>query len=128
VDKALRSLVDWYARVGVDVPDLAPIVPVRKAKTERRLPTAKQEKVSVSQKPSPNEDAPRPLSTDVAAKCKTLDELRAAMQSFDAGFLSDGASFYITNVVNWRLPKNRNPKPEEIALCRPFLDKHCERN
>jgi len=91
VDKALRSLVDWYARVGVDVPDLAPIVPVRKAKTERRLPTAKQEKVSVSQKPSPNEDAPRPLSTDVAAKCKTLDELRAAMQSFDAGFLSDGA-------------------------------------
>lgn len=178
MDKALRSLVDWYARVGVDVPDLAPIVPVRKAKTERRLPTAKQEKVSVSQKPSPNEDAPRPLSTDVAAKCKTLDELRAAMQSFDAGFLSDGArqavfsrgnpeadlmvigeapgrdediqgkpfvgrsgqlldqmmaaiglteaSFYITNVVNWRLPKNRNPKPEEIALCRPFLDKHVE--
>jgi len=28
--------------------------------------------------------------------------------------------FYITNVVNWRPPKSRNPKPEEIALCRPF--------
>lgn len=34
--------------------------------------------------------------------------------------------FYITNVVNWRPPNNRNPKPEEIDLCRPFLTRHME--
>jgi len=34
--------------------------------------------------------------------------------------------FYITNVVNWRPPQNRNPKPEEIELCRPFLNRHIE--
>lgn len=33
---------------------------------------------------------------------------------------------YITNVVNWRPPNNRNPKPEEIALCMPFLRRHME--
>ena len=34
--------------------------------------------------------------------------------------------FYITNVVNWRPPKNRNPTPEEIEMCRPFLNRHIE--
>ena len=33
---------------------------------------------------------------------------------------------YITNVMNWRPPQNRNPKPEEIELCRPFIEKHIE--
>ncbi|WP_337996920.1 uracil-DNA glycosylase [Oleispirillum naphthae] len=28
---------------------------------------------------------------------------------------------YITNVVPWRPPGNRNPTPEEIALCLPFV-------
>lgn len=34
--------------------------------------------------------------------------------------------FYITHVVNWRPPQNRNPKAEEIELCRPFLNRHIE--
>ena len=34
--------------------------------------------------------------------------------------------FYITNVVNWRPPQNRNPKPDEIEICRPFLNRHIE--
>lgn len=29
---------------------------------------------------------------------------------------------YILNVVKCRPPRNRNPEPEEIAACRPFLD------
>ena len=28
---------------------------------------------------------------------------------------------YITNVVPWRPPGNRNPTPEEVTLCRPFI-------
>ncbi len=48
-------------------------------------------------------------------------------QLLDKIFASIGLTeeaFYITNVVNWRPPGNRNPSPEEIEICRPFLDKH----
>jgi len=33
---------------------------------------------------------------------------------------------YITNVVNWRTPQNRNLKPEEIEICRPFIERHIQ--
>jgi len=33
---------------------------------------------------------------------------------------------YITNAVFWRPPGNRNPTDEEIALCRPFLERQIE--
>lgn len=31
---------------------------------------------------------------------------------------------YISNSVFWRPPGNRTPTPEEIAICRPFVEKH----
>jgi len=33
---------------------------------------------------------------------------------------------YITNVINWRPPDNRDPSPEEAAQCLPFLRRHIE--
>ena len=33
-------------------------------------------------------------------------------------------SIYITNVLPWRPPQNRDPKPEEIAMLLPFLQRH----
>jgi DNA polymerase len=33
---------------------------------------------------------------------------------------------YITNVLNWRPPQNRDPTPEEAATCLPFLHRHIE--
>ena len=33
---------------------------------------------------------------------------------------------YITNVVKCRPPNNRDPLPEEIAACRPYLDRQIE--
>lgn len=33
---------------------------------------------------------------------------------------------YITNVLPWRPPQNRDPKPEEIAMLVPFLERHVE--
>jgi DNA polymerase len=33
---------------------------------------------------------------------------------------------YITNVINWRPPDNRDPSPEEAAICLPFLRRHIE--
>ena len=33
---------------------------------------------------------------------------------------------YICNVVKCRPPNNRNPRPDEIAACRPFLEKQLD--
>ncbi len=33
---------------------------------------------------------------------------------------------YITNVINWRPPNNRDPTPDEAAQCLPFLRRHIE--
>ena len=49
-----------------------------------------------------------------------LDRMLAAIG------LSRGESVYITNVVPWRPPGNREPTPEEIAMMRPFLARHVE--
>ncbi|MEO9518378.1 MAG: uracil-DNA glycosylase [Paracoccaceae bacterium] len=38
--------------------------------------------------------------------------------------LSRENNVYITNVLPWRPPQNRDPKPEEIAMMRPFLERH----
>ncbi len=34
------------------------------------------------------------------------------------------ASFYITNVMPWRPEGNRDPSPAEIAMMRPFVERH----
>ena len=38
----------------------------------------------------------------------------------------DRQSFYITNIVFWRPPGNRNPTINEIAACLPFIERHIE--
>jgi uracil-DNA glycosylase len=35
-------------------------------------------------------------------------------------------ALYITNVLPWRPPENRDPSPEEIAMMLPFLRRHVE--
>ena len=44
----------------------------------------------------------------------------------DAIGLSRTESVYITNVMPWRPPQNREPKPEEMAMMTPFLQRHVE--
>ncbi|MCV6586172.1 MAG: uracil-DNA glycosylase [Marinibacterium sp.] len=34
------------------------------------------------------------------------------------------SAVYITNVLPWRPPQNRDPKPDEIAMMMPFLERH----
>jgi DNA polymerase len=34
----------------------------------------------------------------------------------------DRASIFITNIVKCRPPQNRTPQPDEIKICRPYLD------
>ncbi len=50
-----------------------------------------------------------------------LDKMLAAI---DMGRDRADAPVYITNVLPWRPPQNRDPKPEEIAMMRPFLLRH----
>lgn len=40
--------------------------------------------------------------------------------------LSRADNAYITNVLPWRPPQNRDPLPAEIAMLRPFLQRHVE--
>jgi uracil-DNA glycosylase family 4 len=38
----------------------------------------------------------------------------------------DRSHVYIANVVPWRPPGNRTPTPQEIAICRPFIERQIE--
>ena len=38
----------------------------------------------------------------------------------------DRTKVYIANMVPWRPPGNRNPTPDELALCAPFLHRQVE--
>lgn len=48
-------------------------------------------------------------------------------QLLDRMFASVGLGeddLYITNIVNWRPPGNRNPTQEEVATCLPLVERH----
>ncbi|WP_425093140.1 uracil-DNA glycosylase [Tropicimonas sp. S265A] len=45
-----------------------------------------------------------------------IDLSRTSMNPTDA--------VYITNVLPWRPPQNRDPRPEEIAMMLPFVERH----
>jgi DNA polymerase len=49
-----------------------------------------------------------------------LDRMLAAIHR------SRGENTFITNVNYWRPPGNRNPEAEELAVCRPFVDRMIE--
>ncbi len=56
----------------------------------------------------------------VGAAGKLLDSYLEAV-----GLSKD--DYYIANILKCRPPQNRDPNPEEIALCTPFLDRQIER-
>ena len=54
-----------------------------------------------------------------------LDKMFAAI-AMDRASPDPQKALYITNVLPWRPPQNRDPKPEEVAMMLPFLEKHVE--
>ena len=56
----------------------------------------------------------------VGASGQLLDKMLAAIG------LSRERDAYITNIVFWRPPGNREPSAAETAVCRPFLERHIE--
>ena len=54
-----------------------------------------------------------------------LDKMFAAIgMARDA--VDAAASVYITNILPWRPPQNRDPSPDEIAMLLPFVKRHVE--
>lgn len=51
-----------------------------------------------------------------------LDRMLAAIG------LDRAENAFITNVTYWRPPGNRNPEADELAVCRPFVDRMIELN
>ncbi len=52
---------------------------------------------------------------------RMFDAIGLARQSVDAE-----RALYITNVLTWRPPGNRDPQPDEIAVSLPFVRRHIE--
>lgn len=55
----------------------------------------------------------------VGASGKLLDQMMKCIGL-------DRTKYYITNIIPWRPPGNRNPTPDEIRLCLPFVEKRIE--
>ena len=68
---------------------------------------------------APGRDEDRMGLPFVGRAGKLLDKMLAAIHL-------DRGSVYITNVLNWRPPDNRNPEPGEVGVCMPFLRRHIE--
>ncbi len=52
-----------------------------------------------------------------------LDRMFAAI-GLGRGNPDSTQALYITNVMPWRPPSNRDPEPQEIAMMQPFLERH----
>ena len=69
---------------------------------------------------APGRDEDRIGKPFVGRAGQLLDKMLAAIG------LDRARNAYITNVINWRPPNNRDPTPEEAASCLPFLRRHIE--
>ena len=59
----------------------------------------------------------------VGAAGQLLDKMFAAI-GLSRGAADPAAAVYITNVMPWRTPQGRDPSAEEIAMMRPFVERH----
>lgn len=173
---ALESLTEWWEEMGVDVDQ---------ARVDTLLKAAEQPETAAPQQAAPARPRGRKPKNwveearSLAAGCETLEQLKAAIESFEGSPLkaaaqntvvydgTPGASLmvigegpgaeedrrglpfvgkagqlldrmleaigrrrtenaFITNVNYWRPPGNRNPEEEELAVCRPFVDRMIE--
>ena len=69
---------------------------------------------------APGRDEDRVGKPFVGRAGQLLDKMLASIA------LDRKTNAYITNVINWRPPDNRDPAPEEAAACLPFLRRHIE--
>ena len=76
----------------------------------------------VGEAPGENEDLQGEPFVGQAGKL--LDNMLGAMKLSRTGERTEqGGGVYIANVLKCRPPGNRNPKPEEVAQCLPYLER-----
>jgi uracil-DNA glycosylase family 4 len=76
----------------------------------------------VGEAPGENEDLQGEPFVGQAGKL--LDNMLSAMKLSRTGERTEqGGGVYIANVLKCRPPGNRNPKPEEVAQCLPYLER-----
>ena len=74
---------------------------------------------------APGRDEDREGKPFVGRAGHLLDRMFNAIDMGRAAPIS-AQSIYITNVMPWRPPQNRDPEAEEIAMLKPFLERHVE--
>lgn len=75
----------------------------------------------IGEAPGRDEDAQaRPF---VGRAGKLLDAMLGAIE-LDRSSADPTSAVYITNILPWRPPQNRDPRPEEIAMMLPFVERH----
>ena len=171
---AARALLEWQVELGVT--DAIGDAPVNRYELPDVLPKPTAKAAQPVARPAADVD-PTQVAMRMAEAASSLEELKAAMNTFEhcelkrgarqlvfadgtpgarvmiigeapgrdedregrpfvgrAGQLLDrmlaaiamnrGENVYITNVLPWRPPQNRDPKPEEIGMMKPFLERH----
>lgn len=74
---------------------------------------------------APGRDEDREGKPFVGRAGQLLDRMLAAID-LGRDHVDASRSVYITNILPWRPPQNRDPKPDEIAMMVPFVQKHIE--
>lgn len=74
---------------------------------------------------APGDEEDRQGRPFVGRAGQLLDQMFAAIGLSRAAVDAEKA-FYITNVLAWRPPGNRDPSPDEIAVSMPFVRRHVE--
>lgn len=72
---------------------------------------------------APGRDEDRQGKPFVGRAGQLLDKMLAAI-NLDRQAEDPAKAVYITNVLPWRPPQNRDPTKEEIAMMRPFIERH----
>lgn len=175
------AALGWMIELGAD--EAIGEVPVDRFEVARAEPASPRPAVRAAPAAAP-EAGPDGGTEALAAACRTLDDLRAAIAGFDGCALKRGArnlvfadgnprarvmlvgeapgrdedmaglpfvgrsgqlldrmlaaiglsrraeapeaAVYITNVLPWRPPQNRDPSSDEVAMMAPFLRRHIE--
>lgn len=73
---------------------------------------------------APGADEDRQGVPFVGEQGKLLDKMLHSCGLEDE--IGDRSKVYISNVLFWRPPGNRNPTQSEIAVCLPFVERHIE--
>ncbi|MBF9030704.1 uracil-DNA glycosylase [Rhodobacterales bacterium HKCCE3408] len=72
---------------------------------------------------APGRDEDRIGKPFVGRAGQLLDRMFAAI-GLSRGAETGDSALYITNIIPWRPPQNREPTPEEIAMMLPFVERH----